>query len=366
MIRKILKILLCLILIPVIAFAGIIAVLTLTEYKPAEKEEAEVISDSASLSSDEIWNNKKNDLTLLSWNIGYAGLGRESEFFMDGGSDVRSADKETVGRYLAGIKETVGRVSPDILMLQEIDADSTRTFHIDERPDLAVMTAAGEDADASFAPNYKTLYVPYPVPPIGKVTSGLMTVSSLDTSESSRLTLPCPFSWPVRLANLKRCLLVTRIPLGGGDAAGHELVLVNLHLEAYDDGSGKLAQTKVLNEFLSSEYKKGNYVIAGGDFNQIFPGSDSLYPNDHPDLWAVGALTEEMLPEGFSYAFDSRTPTCRLLNQPYDPEDTANTQHYVIDGFILSPNVELKSVETLDEGFVNSDHNPVLLNVSLM
>ena len=41
------------------------------------------------------------------------------------------------------------------------------------------------------------------------------------------------------------------------------------------------------------------------------------------------------------------------------------SQHYVIDGFILSPNVELVSVNTLDEGFTYSDHNPVKLQVKL-
>ena len=136
---------------------------------------------------------------------------------------------------------------------------------------------------------------------------------------------------------------------------------MNLHLEAYDDGEGKLAQTRQLNEFIQAEYEKGNYVIAGGDFNQIFPGSLEVYPNTHPELWEPGVLTEDMLPVGWSYAYDLRVPSCRLLNRPYDPEDTENTQHYVIDGFILSPNVTLESVETLDEGFIASDHNPVLL-----
>ena len=50
------------------------------------------------------------------------------------------------------------------------------------------------------------------------------------------MQLPCPFSWPTRIANLKRCLLVERIPIADSDK---ELVLVNLHLEAYDDGEGK-------------------------------------------------------------------------------------------------------------------------------
>lgn len=42
-----------------------------------------------------------------------------------------------------------------------------------------------------------------------------------------------------------------------------------------------------------------------------------------------------------------------------------NTQYYVIDGFIISPNVELLDVETLDLGFENSDHNPVIISFSL-
>jgi endonuclease/exonuclease/phosphatase family metal-dependent hydrolase len=57
------------------------------------------------------------------------------------------------------------------------------------------------------------------------------------------------------------------------------LVLVNLHLEAYDDGEGKKAQTEMLKQILQEEADQGNYVIAGGDFNQTFSGTDdSMYP----------------------------------------------------------------------------------------
>jgi len=363
--KKLLKFIAAIILIPILAFAGLIAVLTFTEYKPAGIEPAEVLSDKADkalaapASDDSLA--LIQDLQILSWNIGYGGLGKDSDFFMDGGSNVRSADKDTVTAYLNGQSEIVASISPDILMLQEVDADSTRTFRIDERCDFLKLIN-DDNSDASFALNYNVLYVPFPLPPIGKVTSGLLTVSSYDMSDSSRIALPCPFSWPIRVANLKRCLNVSRLPLGD---SGKDLVIVNLHLEAYDNGSGKLAQTKVLNDFISAEYNKGNYVIAGGDFNQIFPGTEAAYPNAHPDLWAAGALTDDTIPSGFTFAYDPSTPTCRLLNQPYDPSDKINTQYYVIDGFILSPNVELKSVETIDAGFEDSDHNPVLLDVSL-
>ena len=70
------------------------------------------------------------------------------------------------------------------------------------------------------------------------------------------------------------------------------------------------------------------------------------------------------LPEGFRLVYDSKTPTCRLLNQPYDPEDEA-TQYYIIDGFIVSDNLEVQSVETKDLAFRYSDHNPVRLVVKL-
>ena len=172
----------------------------------------------------------------------------------------------------------------------------------------------------------------------------------------------CPFSWPVSTANLKRCLLVSYLPIEGSDK---QLVLVNLHLEAYDDGEGKIAQTKQLREFIQSEYEKGNYVIAGGDFNQVFPGSLDVYPNTHPENWEPGILAEDTAPDGWTLAYDMSVPSCRLLNQPYDASDTENTQHYVIDGLILSPNVQLKTVETVDAGFENSDHNPVLVTVVL-
>ena len=153
-------------------------------------------------------------------------------------------------------------------------------------------------------------------------------------------------------------MLVTRIPVEGA-----ELVVINFHLEAYDDGAGKTAQTQQLLDLVAEEYGKGNYVIAGGDFNQIFPGVQTdLKPTSG---WVPGyldPLPQEM--EGWRYVYDDSVPTCRLLNQPYAPEDPL-TQYYVIDGFLVSPNVEVLELETLDEGFRYSDHNPVVMEVSL-
>lgn len=332
--------------------------LTVTEYRPDAVEEVPVndgyqMEDARPLSTGD-------SLNILSLNTGYGGLGKDSDFFMDGGTGVKP-EQSRVLENLGGILDLLLEQNADIYLLQEVDTDSTRTYTYDQS--LTYLTHLGQNAPFSgtYALNYSCNFVPYPWPPIGKVHSGVQTMSTYAIDNARRIALPCPFSWPVSAANLKRCLLVSYVPLENSDK---QLVLVNLHLEAYDDGAGKAAQTQMLMEFLTSEYEKGNYVIAGGDFNQTFPGALDVFPIKNADLWTPGVLEADMLPDGWQFAYDLTTPSCRLLNQPYDP-DSEHTQYYVIDGFILSPNVELKSVETLDEQFTYTDHNPVRLEVTL-
>ena len=351
--RFISRFLLTLLLIVVLTVLGTIGWLTMTEYLPAPFEDVAVgrYGDTGRVRAGD-------ELTVLSWNIGYGGLGKAEDFFMDGGKKSRPADQNTVHVYLDGVSRAIAANAADLVLLQEVDTDSARSFRIDERKLLNSAMRCD-----SFALNYACPFVPIPWPPIGRVNSGLYTMSRdylIDSAE--RISLPCPFTWPMRVANLKRCLLVSYLPLENSDK---QLVLVNLHLEAYDDGAGKIAQTKQLRRFIEDEFSKGNYVIAGGDFNQVFPGSLEFYPNRHPENWEPGVLEDSLLPAGWTLACDLSTPTCRLLNQPFNPVDTVGTQYYVIDGLILSPNVELKSVETVNEGFANSDHNPVKAVVAL-
>ena len=331
---------------------ALFAFLTITEFKPADIEPLTVehgANEPTAFSGD--------SFRVLSWNIGYAALGKESDFFMDGGTQTRPDSKDIITKNLAGIRDTVERVDADFCLLQEADSGSTRSYNVQEVEQLAAIPAYRASA---YALNYKCPFVPIPWPPLGKVNSGLLTLSKFEVESADRISLPCPFSWPLSTANLKRCLLVTRVPIEGTD---RELVLVNLHLEAYDDGEGKIAQTKQLLNFLDEEFDKGNYVLAGGDWNQVFPDTLNTYANAHPDLWTPGVLSESDLSTGWRFAWDATTGTCRLLNQPYDPTDEVNTQYYVIDGFLVSPNLEIVSVETLKEDFAFSDHNPVLLEL---
>lgn len=339
-----------------VGYLIIILILTVTEYKPEATEPVETFGQA------EQTLHIGDTVDVVAWNIGFCGLGDNADFFMDGGKKVKPSTKERVEENLSAIIDFLAKEEADLLLLQEVDEDTTHSYYIDERSAIASgMEQAGLSYENYLAYNFKTLFVPYPIPPVGKEQSGIATYSAYPSLGAERVSLPCPFSYPVRLANLKRCLLVSRIPVEG---SGKELVVINLHLEAYDDGEGKEAQTKMLAQLIEEEINKGNYVVAGGDFNQSFDTIDlSSYPHQREDLWEPGIMkTEDFI--DVQCLMDVSVPSCRSLDRSYDPADPA-FQYYMLDGFLVSSNIKVEQMETVDLGFKHADHNPLRLKITL-
>lgn len=347
--KKVLKVFGGILIIAVLAAAAGMAYLTVREYRPQAVESVEPGNGTGLPAAGD-------EITVLTYNTGYAGLSRDEDFFMDGGTKVKPGSRELVEGNLAGISSVLKEQDADIYFLQEVDVNSSRTYHINEQTEYEKALAM----DGMFACNFKCDFVPYPLPPIGKVTSGLVTMTGFKTTQATRISLPESFSWPVKTCNLKRCMLEVRIPLQNTD---QELVMINFHLEAYDSGEGKIAQSRMLAEKLEEEYRKGNYVIAGGDFNQTFEGMDK-YPIHSSEYWMPGVIGSGEIPDGFSFAVSDNVPTCRLLNAPYSG-NYEDSQVYVLDGFIVSDNIEVKSVENIDTDFTYTDHQPVRLEAVL-
>ena len=311
------------VLIIAIAFAGLIAFISLTEYKPDKVERIRIYGNSSK-------GVKKGDsIKMMSWNIGYGALGDNADFFMDGGNHVLTSSKNRVKKNIKSISGEIHKQSPDITMIQEVDEDSRRSYHINQ---VEKLGKAMDGSEYYYARNYKAAFVPYPIPPLG------------------------------RTVNLKRCLLISRTKVKG---TGKELVYINLHLEAYDKGAGKKAQTRALNRILKQEAAKGNYVIAAGDFNQTFNNVDTNEYKVQKGLWKPGIIDISEYDSSLNFVMDSTTPTCRSLDKPLKGANKLKFQYYVIDGMIYSSNIEMSYCKTVDLGFKNSDHNPVVAEIKL-
>lgn len=303
---------------------------------------------------------KSNQLSILTWNTGYGALDERQDCYWDGGKGVYGESKDVVNENISSMKSKVEEINPDIFLLQELDIDSKRSYRINELKAFE-ETFKNDVYENSFACNFKAGLVPLPLYKMtGRVNAGIATFSKFDMTDSTRIQLPIPFKWPMKLFNLKRCLLVNTMPIEGSDKG---LVMINLHLEAYDDGEGKAKQLKMLMDIMKEEYEKGNYVIAGGDFNQTFSTTDyQKYPKMNDWVCPVIDASEYI---DFTFRMDDTHPTCRSLYKVYAGADKSNFQYYMIDGFIVSNNITINQLETIDLDFKNTDHNPISMKITL-
>lgn len=362
---KILKILTKVVLGILVIAIVFVGTLTLFEYRPKAIVEVNVENkQNNSVSLNEVYQ-------ALTFNIGYAGLGKDEDFVMDGGQKGRPDSKEVVEDYFTGIKTLLDDHKSDFYFLQEVDLKSRRSYKINEVE--SIQESLGANYSSQFAYNFKAIFVPFPVSLtdyIGYVESGIQTLSSYRVTASERHQFPGAFSWPLRVANLKRAMMVSFLDIEGSDKL---LVLVNLHMSAYDsDGSLRDQEMAYLSSFLEEHKALGNYVIVGGDFNQTFPEADGLFPVNS-DFYEAYTIEDDFIPDGYRFEVDLEHPTCRLLNQPYE-KNSENTQYYLIDGFIVSDNIELVKIDeqdtakpmTINHEFLYSDHNPVMIKFKLI
>ena len=361
--KKLLRGLLCLLLALALAVGGYVIYVFAAYYRVEDNQilEVQTIHDyglDRELKTGEVYR-------LASYNIGFGAYSDDYSFFMDGGRESRARSPEAVRENVGGAMEAALGLEPDFLLLQEVDVDGTRSHHIDE---LALVREAWEakypDLFFTFAQNYDSPYLFWPLlEPHGANRAGQATFSKFPIASALRRQLPIEEGF-MKLVDCDRCYSVQRIPLAEGD---RELVLYNLHLSAYtSDGVIAEEQLKMLFADMLGEYEKGNFAIAGGDFNKDLLGNSSeIFGVSGPAYTWAQPIPPELVPEGLSIAapFDGEkpVPSCRNADRPYGPDNYAVT----VDGFITSANVEVREARVYDTRFRWSDHNPVYMDFVL-
>lgn len=301
---------------------------------------------------------KTGEYTITTLNMGFGAYDKDFDFFMDSGTmkdgtkvtgtHSRGRDKDTVFANITGLIMEMMPIKADFMFFQEVDTRSTRAYGIDQ---YGMLQRAFGRYSSAFAQNFHSAYLMYPFnEPHGANESGIAVFSKYKMLSGMRRSFPVDNSFFNKFFDLDRCFIVMRLPLDNGK----QLVLINLHMSAYDEGGIiRAQQLAMLNDILAEE--KDNYVIAGGDFNHDIAGSKELFPTEQKTPMWIYDIEDEDIADGYKIAAAVNVGTCRAAEMPY----TAGVNHtVVIDGFIVSDNIDIVRVENIDLGFEHSDHNP--------
>ena len=198
--------------------------------------------------------NNDSIYSIITYNVGYLSgmtnnlpVAKPKKLFSDNQKKVESELK---------------KVNPDIIAFQEIDYNASRSYEIDQEE--AFMNLGYNYAARGV--NWDERYVPFPYwPPsmhFGKVISGQSIISKYKLKEYERIVLErVPDNPFYRDAlYLERLAQVVKVML-----EGKEVVLINIHLEAFDKSTRVRQFEYVLNLF--NKYKDKYPTILLGDFN---------------------------------------------------------------------------------------------------
>ena len=332
--------------------------------------------------------NLNEEYKISTYNIGFGAYNQEYTFFMDEGymedgtkvvgTEASAFSKEAVLEDTNGAANTIKNFNPDFAFFQEVDTDSKRSYHVNQ---YDIIKETMGNYTSTYACNFHSAYLMYPLnKPMGVINSGIATLSKFNIESSVRKSFTITDNKFDRLFDLDRCFNASYLPINGSDK---KFVLVNIHMSAYDKGGTiREKQMQELNAFLDSEVEKGNYIVAGGDFNHdllTYNPDYSFTKNNKPFSENFTQLT----PDWLSFFFDengngpinslsvvasSNTPTCRDADITWQPGVS-----YVstIDGFLVSSNIEVIShanIQTATDnlaGFAYSDHDPATMTFKL-
>ncbi|WP_317294744.1 endonuclease/exonuclease/phosphatase family protein [Ligilactobacillus saerimneri] len=308
--------------------------------------------------------------TALTYNIGFGAYNQKYSFFMDTGRMANgqktqgkygtAVNKQTVLADTNGAITTLKQQQPDFALMQEVDTNSTRSFHVNQ---VQKVQQSFPHYASVFASNFHSGYIFLPLNnPHGAVRSGLLSLSKYRISQAERRKYPVTSSFISKFTDLDRCFEVLTIPVKNHK----QLLLINSHMSAYDKGGEmRKKQLKLLNHVMEAAVAQGNYVIVGGDFNHAF-GAKMLthFKNKQqvPD-W-VSVLSSKNITSKMRMVHatnEEQVPTCRATDIPYQKGVNYET---VIDGFLVSPNVTAHATN-IDTQFQYADHNPVKLSFTL-
>ena len=293
----------------------------------SEKEYSKLITNNyeQTIDTDSIY-------SIVTYNIGYlSGMTNNKAV---------AKPKSLFDENLKKVNDEFKLLNADIIALQEIDYASSRSYQINQQDEIAKL---GYNYVAQ-AINWDETYVPFPYwPPsmhFGKTLSGQSILSKYPLKEQQRIVLERVVGSPFyrdalyldRLAQVSTVIIENQ-----------EVILINVHLEAFDK-STRVHQIDAVIELFNS-YKKDYPTILLGDFN-----SGPSFEN--------AAIEKLFSVEGIgNAAFDTNN-----ISNTFDTEKPFKRIDYI---FYTKNSIEYIDGKVLTQFEQASDHLPVEMRFKL-
>ncbi|MEE2902476.1 MAG: endonuclease/exonuclease/phosphatase family protein [Myxococcota bacterium] len=306
---------------------------------PLEPKTFESLNDHGTSSS-------STSISVLSWNIAWA-YGQGSE-----GSGP-SKSRQDLQKNLVEIADHIKHMNADVVLLQEIDFDSDRTYNLDQAEFIA------KNAGYKYyirGISWSANYLPFPYwPPSehwGQMLSGGAILSKLPVRSADVALLPKPSaqSFFYRQFYLFRYLMRCELSW-----QGKKLSILNTHLEAFDQENREI-QMKLVSQAINED--PTSIHIFGGDFNSV-PREAQLrhgYP-DEPETDHRNDKTLEILLSTTQLAEAAAAVTKLSIEDRFTfPASAPNRQ---LDHLFISPQLEVLNFQVSIKSTLASDHLPI-------
>jgi endonuclease/exonuclease/phosphatase family metal-dependent hydrolase len=228
---------------------------------------------------------ERDTFTVMTYNLGYlSGMTNNEPVVRPDSLFERNMDRAV---------DLIRDVDPDVLALQEVDYGGARVNHVHQLDTLATRLGFHSAAQAV---NWDERYLPYPygLPSVhfGRTLSGQSILSRYPIRRHARKVLPRPPQFFLRdafyLSHLAQFAVV--------DIGGWPLVLINLHLEAFDQETREEQARRVV-ELYRGLAQTNLPVIMLGDVNSVAPTAKTVLPPEQRRAFA-GDETVELLLNG--------------------------------------------------------------------
>ena len=171
-IKKILKVLGIFLLIILVALIAYLIYLFASYHRIPDNQALKIEKTSDGTAAADTLTTEK-EYSALTYNVGFGAYTPDFSFFMDGGKSSWAESKESVVETIQGAAQTVQELDPDLILLEEVDLDATRSYHVAQD---ALFSQSFADYCYDLAIDFDSPFLFYPfTQPHGKSLSALMT-----------------------------------------------------------------------------------------------------------------------------------------------------------------------------------------------